>query len=98
MQEKLKRLQTNLGELRGLREEYSLDQIRRDRRKEWALRYGLLECMQLISKNCDHFDSGIHIISRLHVEILKFINQVCSALKACSSHCPASGGKSASTV
>jgi len=58
MKQKLKRLQDNLKELDLLRTEYSLSDIQKDRKLEWALRYGLLECIQLV------IDISCHLVSQ----------------------------------
>ena len=58
LQEKLQRLHQNLGELEVLYTDYSLESITADRKLEWALRYGLLECIQLV------IDVSCHIVSK----------------------------------
>ncbi|WP_041806369.1 hypothetical protein [Rhodothermus marinus] len=48
MQEYLHRLEDALAELKRLRDQYTLGDLKRDRLLEWALRYGLLESIQII--------------------------------------------------
>jgi len=58
MQEYLHRLEDALAELRRLRDQYTLEDLKRDRLLEWALRYGLLESIQII------IDISCHLVSR----------------------------------
>lgn len=58
MQERLTRLDAHVGELRRFGERYASDDVRRDRHLEWALRYGLLEAIQMV------IDISCHVASR----------------------------------
>lgn len=48
MNKRLQTLENNVAELRKLKSSYSLSDIKRDKKKEWALRYGLLESIQIV--------------------------------------------------
>lgn len=48
LKEKIKRLEENLVTLEEFRKNISLDDLLRDNIKQWALRYGILECIQEI--------------------------------------------------
>lgn len=57
MRERLLRLDVNVRELARFRQMYSLENVRRDPHLEWALRYGLLEAIQIV------IDLSCHIVS-----------------------------------
>jgi len=46
--DKLKRLEENLRVLNDFKEKYGLEDLLANKVDEWALRYGLLECIQII--------------------------------------------------
>jgi len=48
LKEKIKRLEENLVTLEEFRKNTPLDDLLRDKIKQWALRYGILECIQEI--------------------------------------------------
>lgn len=48
MNERLQQLENNIAELDRIRNYYSLEEIQDDKTKEWALRYGLLESIQIV--------------------------------------------------
>jgi len=48
LKEKIKRLEENLVTLEEFRKNTPLDNLLRDKIKQWALRYGILECIQEI--------------------------------------------------
>lgn len=48
MNKRLQSLENNVAELRALQSAYSLADIKQDKKKEWALRYGLLESIQMV--------------------------------------------------
>jgi uncharacterized protein YutE (UPF0331/DUF86 family) len=48
LKEKIKRLEENLVTLEEFRKNISLDDLLKDKVKQWALRYGILECIQEI--------------------------------------------------
>jgi len=48
LKEKIKRLEENLVTLEEFRKNISLDDLLRDKIKQWALRYRILECVQEI--------------------------------------------------
>ncbi len=58
MRERLQRLEGTLRELRRFRQRYTLEDIDRDPHLEWALRYGLLEAIQMV------IDISCHLVSR----------------------------------
>ncbi|RKY01130.1 DUF86 domain-containing protein [Candidatus Poribacteria bacterium] len=58
MLERLQRLEENVVQLRRFRETYSEEDVRRDRHLEWALRYGLLEAIQIV------IDVSCYLVSR----------------------------------
>jgi len=56
MNERLVQLEDNIAELYRLQSKYTIGDIRNDRTKEWALRYGLLESIQIV------IDISCHIV------------------------------------
>lgn len=48
MRRRLKNLENNLSELSRMKSEFTVVQIKRNITKEWALRYGLLESIQIV--------------------------------------------------
>ncbi|MFH5834379.1 DUF86 domain-containing protein [Halalkalibaculum sp. DA3122] len=48
MNRRLQNLENNVAELQELKSAYSPSEIKRDKKKEWALRYGLLESIQIV--------------------------------------------------
>jgi uncharacterized protein YutE (UPF0331/DUF86 family) len=48
LKEKIKRLEENLVILEEFRKNTSLEDLLRDKIKQWAIRYGILECIQEI--------------------------------------------------
>jgi len=56
MNERLVQLEDNIAELHRLQAAYSIRDIRNDRTIEWALRYGLLESIQIV------IDLSCHIV------------------------------------
>ncbi len=88
MIERLTQLEKNLVELKKIRSEISLEEIKTDALKQWALRYGLLETIQIaIDISChitNKFNLGnpktyaecvelLHANNYLHDEIAKKI-------------------------
>ncbi len=61
MQEHLHRLEDALAELKRLRAQYTLEELQRDRLLEWALRYGLFECIQITVDICCHLVSRYNL-------------------------------------
>jgi uncharacterized protein YutE (UPF0331/DUF86 family) len=57
VQERLLRLDVNVRELGRFRQTYTIQDIRRDPHLEWALRYGLLEAIQIV------IDLSCHLVS-----------------------------------
>ena len=53
---RLKQLETNVAELSRFREKHTIQEIKKDKSKEWALRYGLLESIQVV------IDISCHIV------------------------------------
>lgn len=58
MRERLQRLEATLRELQRFHQRYTLEDIERDPHLEWALRYGLLEAIQMV------IDISCHLVSR----------------------------------
>lgn len=58
MLERLQRLEANLRELQRFHQAYSREDVRRDPHLEWALRYGLLEAVQIV------IDISCHVVSQ----------------------------------
>ena len=48
MNRRLQTLENNIAELRKMHADYTVQDIQRDKTKEWALRYGLLESIQIV--------------------------------------------------
>lgn len=61
MLERLKLLEENIKELLRFREKISLSDIQNDKSKEWALRYGFIETIQII------IDIACHIVSKYNL-------------------------------
>ncbi|WP_298482600.1 type VII toxin-antitoxin system HepT family RNase toxin [uncultured Chloroflexus sp.] len=57
MRERLLRLEVNVRELARFRQMYTSEDVRREPHLEWALRYGLLEAIQIV------IDLSCHIAS-----------------------------------
>lgn len=57
MHRRLQNLENNVAELRKMHSEFTLDEIKDDKTKEWALRYGLLESIQIV------IDLSCHIVA-----------------------------------
>lgn len=58
MLERLQLLENNITELKKLKEEFQIEDVKKDQKKEWALRYGLLESIQIM------IDIACHIVAR----------------------------------
>ena len=56
MNRRLQTLENNVAELQRMKSEYSAEIVKRDKTKEWALRYGLLESIQIV------IDISCHIV------------------------------------
>lgn len=61
MLERLMLLEGNVKELSSFKEKFSPENIRSDKTKEWALRYGLLESIQLV------IDIACHVVSKYNL-------------------------------
>lgn len=48
MNRRLQQLENNVAELERIKNEFTADEILDDKTKEWALRYGLLESIQIV--------------------------------------------------
>lgn len=48
MNKRLQNLEENIAQLSKIKVEYSLSDIKSDKSKEWALRYGLFESIQIV--------------------------------------------------
>ena len=58
MQARLQQLEANVRELQRFRQTYALETINRDLHLQWALRYGLLQAIQIV------IDISCHVVSR----------------------------------
>lgn len=61
MLERLHQLENNISELYSLKESYKLEDIKDDVTKQWALRYGLLESIQIT------IDISCHLVVHLNL-------------------------------
>lgn len=61
MFERLKLLENNIRELLEFKKRFSLTDVRSDKSKEWALRYGFLESIQII------IDIACHIVAKYNL-------------------------------
>ena len=61
MLERLKLLEENISELLKFRNKTSLVDIQNDKSKEWALRYGLIETIQIV------IDIACHMVSKYNL-------------------------------
>lgn len=61
MLERMKLLENNIKELSNLKKRFTLEDIRFDKSKEWALRYGFLETIQII------IDISCHLVSKYNL-------------------------------
>lgn len=61
MLERLHQLESNISELRSFRESYTIVDIQEDLTKQWALRYGLLESIQIT------IDISCHLVVHLNL-------------------------------
>jgi uncharacterized protein YutE (UPF0331/DUF86 family) len=76
MFEKLNQLDTNIHELRKFKADNSVKDIKNDLQKQWVLRYGLFECIQIT------IDIACHIVSKYnlgnpntYVECIELLNK-----------------------
>ncbi len=73
--EKLKHLETNVTLLRDIQKSITLDEMRRNKRYEWEIRYGLFESIQIVidiaCKISSHYNLGNPKNYRECVELLK---------------------------
>lgn len=61
MLERLKLLEENIAELIGFKKRYSLEDVRLDKSRQWALRYGFLESIQIV------IDVACHMVSKYNL-------------------------------
>jgi len=61
MLERLKSLEENIAELNRFKKRFSLDDVQKDKSTQWALRYGLLESIQII------IDLSCHLVSKYNL-------------------------------
>lgn len=61
MLERLKLLEENIAELIEFKNKHSLEDIRSDKSRQWALRYGFLESIQIV------IDVACHIVSKYNL-------------------------------
>jgi uncharacterized protein YutE (UPF0331/DUF86 family) len=61
MLERLKLLEDNVKELLEFKKKFSLDDVLTDKSREWALRYGFLETIQIV------IDVACHVVSKYNL-------------------------------
>lgn len=61
MLERLKLLEGNIKELLEFRKRFTLEDVKSDKSKEWALRYGFLETIQIV------IDISCHLVSKYNL-------------------------------
>jgi len=61
MLERIKLLEDNVKELLSFNKRFSAGEIKNDKTKEWALRYGFLETIQLV------IDISCHLVSKYNL-------------------------------
>lgn len=61
MLERLKLLEDNASELLEFRKKFSIEDILSDKSREWALRYGFLETIQIV------IDVSCHVVSKYNL-------------------------------
>lgn len=54
LEERLKLLESNVAELSKMAESFTSQELKEEKHKQWALRYGLFESIQLIIDICCH--------------------------------------------
>ncbi len=65
MLERIEQLEANIASLKVFAKDHSLEAIRKNRFDEWALRYGLLESIQIL------IDLSCHLVSRFNLGSVK---------------------------
>lgn len=61
MLERLEQLETNIVELEKFRKKYVLTEIKADLQKQWILRYGLFESIQIV------IDISCHLVTKYNI-------------------------------
>ncbi|MEP9412581.1 MAG: DUF86 domain-containing protein [Candidatus Brocadia sp.] len=61
MLERFKLFEGNIGELLEFKKRFSLEDVRSDKAKQWALRYGFLETIQIV------IDISCHLVSKYNL-------------------------------
>lgn len=61
MLERLEQLETNIVELEKFRKKYVLSEIKADLQKQWILRYGLFESIQIV------IDISCHLVTKYNI-------------------------------
>lgn len=61
MLERLKLLEDNVRELAEFRKKFSIEDLSSDKSREWALRYGFLETIQIV------IDISCHVVSKYNL-------------------------------
>ena len=75
MLERVKLLEENVKELSSFKERFSSGEIKNDKTKEWALRYGFLETIQLV------IDISCHLVSKYNLGNPKNYSECIDLLK-----------------
>ncbi len=82
--EKLQNLENNVTVLRDIQKNITLDEMRRNKRYEWEIRYGLFESIQIVidvaCKISSHYNLGNPKNYKECVELLKKHNYLTDAL------------------
>jgi len=61
MLDRIRKLEENIAELERFRSSHTVEEVRRDRHLEWALRYGLFEAIQIVIDVCCHLVSEYNL-------------------------------------
>ena len=61
MLDRIQRLEENIAELERFHSSHSLEDIKKDKHLEWALRYGLFEAIQIMIDVCCHLVSKYNL-------------------------------------
>jgi len=76
MLERLHKIEINVNELERFRNNTTIDEIKKDLKKQWILRYGLFECIQVV------IDISCHLVAqynlgnpKTYVECVELLNE-----------------------
>lgn len=72
MLERLQNLEENIANLRQMRKTYTLEDMKKNKFDEWALRYGLFESIQIIIDLSCHLAAEYNLgVSKTYVECIE---------------------------